>query len=68
MNLYINSIRGIDQRGEFTEGKTPLLGSVAIEPTVKELESTKDDYSGPATDTSTRKMDYHPILIRLIVV
>lgn len=64
INLLVTSICYIDRQVEFTKGSLLLHWSAPKELRVKELESVGDDYSKPATDTSTKKMDYYSKIMR----
>lgn len=59
MSRYFNSIRFIDQQMKFTKEKILLFGGAANESIARGLEYMEDDYSGPTTDTLTKKMRYY---------
>lgn len=49
---------------KFTEGKLPVFGSAPDELRVGWMEFIEGDSSRPPTDTTTKKMDYYPEIIR----
>lgn len=57
MSRPFNSICCMEQQVELTKVKIPLFGSASNISMVKGLECMADYYSGPATDTSTKKTD-----------
>lgn len=57
MTHRVSFIFCIDRKVEFSRGKIPLLGSAPNEPIVQRLESMKNEYNRPTTDTLTGNMN-----------